>query len=76
MLIDYHLHNHFSPDSNADTAELIEAEKKHGVQEICLTNHAEWFDKESKSGIGIFDLEEAVRRFESVEWEIENLQNK
>ena len=76
MLIDYHLHNHFSPDSEADSRELIEAEIQKGVKEICFTNHAEWFEMTSETGLGIFDYEEAVRRFESIIWEIEQLQTK
>lgn len=70
MLIDYHLHNHFSPDSDADTAEILLNEKKRGVKEVCFTNHAEWFDKKQGDCEGRFELGEAARRFESVAWEI------
>lgn len=74
MLIDYHVHNHFSADSHADTTELLKKLQKQRVQEVCLTNHAEWFDNETESGRGVFDGYEAARRFESIRWEIEQLQ--
>lgn len=76
MLIDYHVHNHFSPDSDADTAEILKNLQKMGVKEVCFTNHAEWFDDASASGRGVFDLYEALRRFESIHWEIEQLRPK
>jgi histidinol-phosphatase (PHP family) len=75
MLIDYHLHNHFSPDSDADTRELLEAERKRGVHEIMMTNHAEWFDN-GKAKPGIFDYYEAMRRFETIKWELDNLKDE
>ncbi len=73
-LIDYHVHNHFSPDSKADTAELLGKLQGLGVGELCLTNHAEWFDESSPSGVGVFDGYEALRRFESIRWEVNQLQ--
>lgn len=72
MLIDYHLHNHFSPDSEADTRELLKAEQKLGIKEVALTNHAEWFDH-GEAKPGKFDYYEAMRRFETVKWELDNL---
>lgn len=72
MLIDYHLHNHFSPDSDADTRDLLEAEQKLGIKDVCLTNHVEWFDHEEAKP-GKFDYYEAMRRFEAVKWELDNL---
>lgn len=75
-LIDYHVHNHFSPDSKADTAELLGKLQSLGFSEMCLTNHAEWFDESSPSGIGVFDLYEALRRFESIRWEANQLQRQ
>lgn len=74
MLIDYHLHNHFSPDSEADTRELLEAEQKRGIRDVVLTNHAEWFDH-GEAKPGKFDYYEAMRRFESVKWELDNLKD-
>lgn len=72
MLIDYHLHNHFSPDSEADTRDLIEAEQALGIKDICLTNHAEWFDH-GEAKPGRFDYYEGMRRFETIEWELQAL---
>ena len=72
MLIDYHLHNHFSPDSEADTPTLINEERSHGIRHVCFTNHAEWFEREEEV-VGTFDLEEATARFKETQDEIEAL---
>ncbi len=72
MLIDYHLHNHFSPDSDSDTATLIETERGHGVTHLCFTNHSEWFERHEEV-VGTFDLDEATARFGEVRDEIESL---
>lgn len=72
MKIDYHVHNHFSPDSQASTADLVQAEISHGVAEMCLTNHVEWFNK-GEAKCGTFDMEEATRRFDSIIWELEQI---
>jgi len=72
MLIDYHLHNHFSPDSEADTASLLKEEHGHGVRHVCLTNHAEWFDKKDEMA-GVFIPIEAETRFEEVQKELKAL---
>ncbi|MDH5597387.1 MAG: histidinol-phosphatase [Candidatus Peregrinibacteria bacterium] len=66
MLIDYHLHNHFSPDSEEDTRKIIEMAIKRGMQDICITNHVDWFD--------IFDLNESIERFKKIQEEIDLLQ--
>ncbi|MFH0820178.1 MAG: histidinol-phosphatase HisJ family protein, partial [Candidatus Peregrinibacteria bacterium] len=73
LLIDYHVHNHFSPDSDTDTAEILKKLEHLGVTEMCFANHAEWFDESSPSGVHTFDLYEALRRFESIKWEVERL---
>lgn len=75
MLIDYHLHNHFSPDSEAETRDLLLAEQKLGIKDVCITNHAEWFDH-GDAKPGKFDYYEAMRRFETVEWELEALRDE
>jgi len=49
MLIDYHIHNHFSPDSDTPTEAIIEKALKEDVSAICITNHSETF----ASGEGI-----------------------
>jgi histidinol-phosphatase (PHP family) len=72
MLIDYHLHNHFSPDSDSDTAILINEERSHGIRHVCITNHAEWFERKEEVA-GAFDLKEATMRFEEALDEIESL---
>lgn len=72
MLIDYHLHNHFSPDSNADTREMLLSLQKREIRHVCFTNHAEWFTK-GEGKPGVFDEYEAMRRFETIEWELEAL---
>lgn len=72
MLIDYHLHNHFSPDSETDTVELIEKAQKGGIHHICITNHAEIF-VEGEGIPGIFEMEEATKRFLETKKEIDGL---
>ena len=36
---DYHLHSHFSTDSEAELHAIIESAKEKGITEICLTDH-------------------------------------
>ncbi len=72
MLIDYHLHNHFSSDSKADTAELLKTEREYGIRHLCLTNHAETFDIAEHSPSS-FDLKEAAARFENIQKELEQI---
>ncbi|PIZ71528.1 hypothetical protein COY07_04785 [Candidatus Peregrinibacteria bacterium CG_4_10_14_0_2_um_filter_43_11] len=72
MLIDYHLHNHFSPDSQTETVELLKRAQDQGMREICITNHAEWFTMENWHGV--FELNEAIQRFSDVESEIDHIQ--
>jgi len=75
MLIDYHLHNHFSPDSDTDTKALIEKMRILGVEHICITNHGEWFDEEEEEA-GTFDYNEVKPRFLSAKKEIEKLRSE
>lgn len=75
MLIDYHLHNRFSPDGKARSPELLEAEIGHGVEEVCFTNHAEWFELHEEEG-GTFTLEEALSRFHPAQKDIEAMRLK
>ncbi len=70
MLIDYHLHNHFSPDCEADTASLLKEELGHGVRHVCFTNHAEWFEKKEEVA-GVFIPLEAATRFGEIQKELE-----
>lgn len=74
MLIDYHLHNHFSPDSEESTELIIEQAIKKGMKSICITNHAEWHNK--ASGLSTFDLNEAIDRFKKIEEELDLLRPK
>lgn len=39
MLFDYHLHSHFSPDSEMTLEELCQAAVKKGLDEIAITDH-------------------------------------
>lgn len=72
MLIDYHLHNHFSPDSEESTEKIIKKAIKMGMHEICITNHAELHDK--MTGKSIFNRNEARERFRRIKSEIDELQ--
>jgi histidinol-phosphatase (PHP family) len=73
MLIDYHIHNHFSPDSETDMEALILRERELGVTHICITNHTEWFEE---GEVGMFDPVEAVPRFTKTYEELRHLQPK
>lgn len=72
MLIDYHLHNHFSPDSSEKTRKIAEKALERGMQEICITNHVEWHDK--ITGKAVLDLEKAIARFKQIKAEIDEVQ--
>jgi histidinol-phosphatase (PHP family) len=74
MRTDYHLHNHFSPDSGEQTAKIIERALELGMDEICITNHAETHEEET--GLSRFELKEAVSRFRKIKKEIEGEQKK
>ncbi len=70
MLIDYHLHNHLSPDSKTNTRDLVVCLQKLGIHNICITNHGEWFNIESSDHEEIFNFDEAFKRFSSIQKEI------
>ena len=72
MLIDYHIHNHFSPDSNDHTREIAERALELGIEEIAITNHMQTEDPEKH--IDIFSLEEAIPRLNAAKKEIEETQ--
>ena len=72
MLIDYHLHNHFSPDSEEDTRKIVKKAISLGIQEICLTNHLEIHDRITKKSV--FDLDEATERFKAIREDIAEVQ--
>lgn len=74
MLIDYHLHNHFSPDSEEDTRRIVQQALDKGIKDICITNHAELHDK--KTGKSVFDLGEAKQRFKAIKAEIDEIQKE
>ncbi len=72
MLIDYHLHNHFSPDSEADTRKMVARAIEMGMHEICFTNHVETHDKQT--GKAVFDPKEARERFKAIKQELDEVQ--
>ena len=72
MLIDYHLHNHFSPDSETNTVELIKREKSLGINAVCITNHSEWF-AHKEGDPGIFDYNHALKRFQGIKEELDEI---
>ena len=74
MLIDYHIHNHFSPDSKADTVEIAKQALERGIQEICITNHVECFNEEG--GGETFTIKEATKRFTAIQKEIKEVQKQ
>lgn len=71
MLIDYHVHSHFSPDSHADAAQILHRLQLLGIKDVCFTNHNEWFT--DKNPMGQFDIDEAIVRFKLAREEIESL---
>lgn len=74
MLIDYHLHNHFSPDSKTDTRKMVEYLQKQNIKNICITNHGEWFVENGDEQIETFNYNEAYKRLLSVQKEIEEIE--
>lgn len=74
MLIDYHLHNHFSPDSKEDTRKIVQRAKDLGMEEICITNHIELHDRQT--GKSVFDMDEARSRFKAIKAEIDEIQTE
>lgn len=74
MLIDYHLHNHFSPDSEEDTRKIVRQALEKNIREICITNHAELHDRQT--GKGVFDGNEAKERFQAIKSEIDEIQTE
>jgi histidinol-phosphatase (PHP family) len=72
MLIDYHLHNHFSPDSEEDTRKIVEKALEMGMKDICITNHPELHDK--KTGEDHFNANEAKERFKNIKAELDEVQ--
>lgn len=42
MLADYHMHSHFSNDSQYDLEQLIQMAIRQGLQEICMTEHSDY----------------------------------
>lgn len=76
MLIDYHLHNHFSPDSKTDTRKLVEHLQKQNIKNICITNHGEWFIQEEDVQIETFDFKESYERLAFAKKEIEEIQKE
>ncbi len=74
MLIDYHIHNHFSPDSEEDTEKIVKQAMKMGMEEICITNHIELHNKQT--GKSVFDINEAGIRFKKIKAEIDEVREK
>ena len=72
MLIDYHIHNHFSPDSDSDTKAIIQKAQKKNLDAIAITNHTEWFE-EGEGISGRFKPERDIERFRKAEKEIKEI---
>lgn len=75
MLIDYHIHNHFSPDSNSTTKAIVEESLKKNLSAIAITNHSEMFE-EDEGEPGKVILEKDLKRFQEAQIEIEIFQKK
>lgn len=69
MLIDYHIHNIFSSDSNQSTSDIAKCAITLGISDICITNHVETFPPEG--GKGDFNYKEAIKRFNEVKNDIQ-----
>lgn len=72
--IDYHVHNHFSPDSRESTRKIAQQATAMHFGEICITNHAEKHD--SQTGRSLFDVMEAAARFTEIRTEIAAVQTE
>ncbi len=47
LLIDYHTHTKYSPDSNMSIEELITTSISKGLKEICITDHVDNIDSQN-----------------------------
>lgn len=56
MLADYHMHTHFSSDSDANPSEHIEKAISLGMSELCFTDHVD-FDYPKENGKTMFHLD-------------------
>ena len=74
MLIDYHIHNHFSSDSKQSTTDILKRAAELDLDEICITNHVETFPP--AGGEGTFDYQEAIDRFTKVKEDIDKTQKE
>ena len=45
FLADYHIHSRFSPDSQAELADICQAALERGLAEIAITDHYEFFQE-------------------------------
>jgi histidinol-phosphatase (PHP family) len=65
---DYHLHSHFSPDSQQTIASICELAIERGIDEIAITDHADYINYDPDAGYydpaGYFaELEEARAQY-------------
>lgn len=44
MLVDFHTHTRFSPDSEAPARDMALAAKQTGLDALCLTDHLDFLD--------------------------------
>ncbi|MBU1018314.1 histidinol-phosphatase HisJ family protein [Patescibacteria group bacterium] len=74
MLIDYHIHNHFSPDSDSPTEAIIEKALEAELNAICITNHSETFV--NSEGMPGTVQPDALERFRKTRQEIDVFRRK
>ena len=58
ILADYHMHSHFSGDSQANIDDMIQNAIKRGLTHICITDHLDYdYQITDETPKGIFDLD-------------------
>lgn len=64
MLIDYHIHSRFSPDSEADLGDICRAAVNAGLDEICFTDHMDFTYPHAYENLYIHDLDNYLTTIE------------
>jgi histidinol-phosphatase (PHP family) len=53
IIADYHMHSHYSPDSEASVEEIVETAREKGIERIIITDHYEIADEHAN----VLDIE-------------------
>lgn len=64
-MYDFHLHSRVSFDSTADPMSIVLAAEKHGLKEICFTDHYD-FNTDPRVTPDIFTLERYAEEYDAL----------